>query len=486
MPPMNVLFLSNPARGYYRFFNALAKRFEAQGHKACFAVDSPYSAYVNRLEETGAEVFDFSRFFAGFRCDGTVPEAYRGFNLNAMLLADFERGQVFRFWGRKPDGYSDALKGALIAFFSKIFEDKKIDAVVFENIAGAFAHMAWAVCQCTGVRYIGITSTRLPGRFSITDDPLSECAPIERTLREIQDGSVVVDEVVRQWSADYLRDIDNVTPDYMAFNGLDRPGLITGLGHRERIRIWLGALRHVGDRHEYSFGLGSPLRRRFETMRRAMGRRRRIGKLGRFYSQPVAGEKYLLYPLHYHPEASTSILAGTYLNEYEVIRNIAFNLPEGVRLYVKDHRSAYGFPTLDFYEALVRLPNVRLIEPFAPTKVLIRGCEAVVTLTSTVGYEALMIGKRVFLFGNVFYQFHPDVVRITDPSKLFDLFQEWLRRPLRSDAAYNQQFLQAYYLTTYPGVLNLAGKNAADLAASIYPAIAEAVGGRRVVGATSL
>src|SRR5690606_36008536 len=121
------------------------------------------------------------------------------------------------------------------------------------------------------------------------------------------------------------------------------------------------------------------------------------------YENPPHTEKYILYPLHYHPEASTSVLAGTYLDELAVIKNISFSLPHGVKLYVKDHVSAYGYPSLEFYEKLKNLPNVRLLSPFENTKILIARSCAVITLTSTVGYEALLMGKRVFLYGRVFY-----------------------------------------------------------------------------------
>jgi len=129
----------------------------------------------------------------------------------------------------------------------------------------------------------------------------------------------------------------------------------------------------------------------------------KVGLVKRLYQAPVEGEQFLLYPMHFHPESSTSILAGTYLDEYEVIRNIAFSLPEGVRLYVKDHISAWGYPALDFYRRIKRLPNVRLLGPNEPTKQLIKASAGVITLTSTVGYEALLLKTRVFLFGQVFY-----------------------------------------------------------------------------------
>lgn len=470
---MNVLFLSNPARGYYRFFNSLADMFKADGHSVVFAVDCNYSAYLNRLEATGFPVHVFSEFFSRTECSAEILEEYSGFNLNSMLLPDYDRARVFRYWERRGGHYYDSLKSALLSFYSEIFQRHAIDLVVFENVAGAFAHTAWAVCQQRGVRYFGLTSTRLPGRFAISSDPLGEGKPIERILAGIGQGNVDVPEDVRRWSEEYLDNIDRIVPDYMKFNGLDRAAILSDLGGRERFRIWAGTLRFMFARHEYAFGIGNPLRRRWEVLRRTLARRWRLPALERYYDAPVEGEDYLLYPLHYHPEASTSLLSGAYLDEFEVIRNIAFNLPQGVKLYVKDHLSARGFPTVSFYRNVASLPNVRVIRASAPTKQLIRNSRAVITLTSTVGYEALLLGKRVFLFGTVFYEFHPNVVRIQNPTALFSLLEEWLDRPLRVGRDYNLEFVQAYYLSTLPGVLNLAGRDAARLAQELYPHLTE-------------
>jgi hypothetical protein len=470
---MNVLFLSNPARGYYRFFNSLAGMFKADGHSVVFAVDCDYSAYLNRVAATGFPVHVFSEFFSGTEPDEEILEEYSGFNLNSMLLPDYDRARVFRYWERRGGNYYDSLKSALLSFYTKIFQRHAIDLVVFENVAGAFAHTAWAVCQKRGVRYVGLTSTRLPGRFAISSDPLGEWKPIERILAEIGQGSVDVPEDVRRWSEEYLDNIDRIVPDYMKFNGLDRTAILSDLAIGERFRIWAGAMRFMFSRHEYAFGIGNPLRRRWEVLRRTIARRCRLPALERYYDAPVEGETYLLYPLHYHPEASTSLLSGAYLDEYEVIRNIAFNLPQGVKLYVKDHLSGRGFPPVSFYRNVASLPNVRLIRASAPTKQLIRDSKAVITLTSTVGYEALLLGKRVFLYGTVFYEFHPNVVRVQNPSALFSLLEAWLDRPLEAGRDYNLEFVQAYYLSTLPGVLNLAGRDAARLAQELYPHLME-------------
>ena len=129
--------------------------------------------------------------------------------------------------------------------------------------------------------------------------------------------------------------------------------------------------------------------------------------LVKIYDRVNENESFFLYPLHYHPESSTSVHARHYINELNTITNIAFNLPFGKLLYVKDHPSAAGNPKINFYTELKKIPNVRLINHEMNIKNLIKKSEGIITLTSTVGFEALMYNKPVYVFGDVFYEFHP-------------------------------------------------------------------------------
>ena len=294
----------------------------------------------------------------------------------------------------------------------------------------------------------------MPGRFAITNDPLNDNETAEK-FRAIRSGKLFVEPEVRGWCEKYLANIENVAPDYMKNNGLNKTGLVKRYAKPDKLVRIITVLRHGGDDSYHSFQIGNPVRTYINLFLRNVKRRLKLNIIRKQYDKPVDGEPFILYPIHFHPESSTSILAGTYLNEYEVIRNIAFNLPQGVKLYVKDHISAWGYPPIDFYRKIVRLPNVRLLGPNEPTKQLIKASRGIITLTSTVGYEALLLKRRVFLFGHVFYDFHKGVTRVENPSALFSLLQATLARPVDWDDQYNSDFLCAHHHATLPGSLDI-------------------------------
>lgn len=473
--PMNILLLSNGAPGYYRFFNKLVQRFHEDGNDVVVAVDSEFSRAENKLDQLGFSIHEFSSFFAQHEINKSILERYAKYNINSALLSDFERAEVYKVWGKRDGKFFEKLKSALLSFFEEIVIKHKVNVVLYENVSNAFAHFAFFVCKEHNIYYCGVGGSRLPGRFSISSDPLNDHVEIEKLTNKIQAGEIVVEPAVKEWCENYLNNIDSITPDYMKSNGLDNTNVFLKYLKLEKFKKIWRAIGHINDDHLHSFQIGNPLNISWQMFKRACARKVKTMLMRRKYDTAKSSEHFLLYPMHFHPESSTSILAGSYLNEYEVIKNIAFNLPQGLVLYVKDHISAWGYPSLGFYEKVLGLPNVRLLAPTAPTKQLIKDSVAVVTLTSTVGYEALLLNKRVFLYGHVFYKFHPGVVQVVNPSGLFELFEFELKRNLDFDKKYNLDFLAGYYLATIKGGLNYMQEDqaAAELVKQLYGFINE-------------
>lgn len=131
---------------------------------------------------------------------------------------------------------------------------------------------------------------------------------------------------------------------------------------------------------------------------------------------------YYFYPLHLEPEASVLYWAdGYYSGQVKLIENIAAQLPPNVYLYVKDHPHILGYRKIYDYFKLKRIPNIRLLNPQINGKDVIRKSLGVFTLNGTAGFEALLLGKDVFVFGTPYYSMCKNVVRINDIKKIYDL-----------------------------------------------------------------
>jgi hypothetical protein len=123
-----------------------------------------------------------------------------------------------------------------------------------------------------------------------------------------------------------------------------------------------------------------------------------------YFSEPNENEKYFFYPLHFEPEAVVLYYAdGWYEGQIKLIENIAMQLPAGIFLYVKDHPHGGTYRDVRDYKRLLRLKNIRLIQPEISGKFLIKNSIGVITINGTAGFEALLMKKYVFCFGKAFY-----------------------------------------------------------------------------------
>jgi hypothetical protein len=121
---------------------------------------------------------------------------------------------------------------------------------------------------------------------------------------------------------------------------------------------------------------------------------------------------YVIFPIHYEPEATLSYFSEYYQEQEYLISNIAKTLRNNQILLVKEHPEQPGaLLNKKFRTILKRTSNVFFIKAEYPTKELILKADLVITIASTMGWEALMLNKKVVVFGNVFYDKHPSIIK---------------------------------------------------------------------------
>ena len=122
-----------------------------------------------------------------------------------------------------------------------------------------------------------------------------------------------------------------------------------------------------------------------------------------FKNPDIEYDKYFLFPIHMYPEASTLVLSKYYVNQLETIINISKTLPVHTYLYVKEHKSAMGERKFKFFKELKKYPNIKVLSFKENTFELINNSLGIITLSSTVGWEGLLLKKSVIVLGDVFY-----------------------------------------------------------------------------------
>ena len=133
--------------------------------------------------------------------------------------------------------------------------------------------------------------------------------------------------------------------------------------------------------------------------------------------RPRLGDKYIFYALHLEPEANINN-RGLISNQLWVIKSLAEALPDGYKLYVKEHPMQFSladwahgrffhmshnmewFRSKQFYAEILRIPNVHLIAVDTDSSGLIAHAQAVATICGTVALEAVVQRKPLLVFSD--------------------------------------------------------------------------------------
>jgi hypothetical protein len=457
---MNYLVLANLAPNYFNFFAPLTSELRNRGHQVFYVLDSQTSVDYNSLHHE-CNRFVFSDFMKNEVKRSVSGEAVyakiRNKNRLWNFFPDYDRSMYYHIISRNMSNHAEILVEGMFWFLYNIIIQNDIRGIFYENASNLLALTAEAIChELLEVQYYGLEFSRLPGRFFIAEDYRNNSRKIENMLQVIQMGKECISRDTRQYVEEYLEKFMMTVPTYMKTNGL-ADGFFKRYFRPEKFKILFFRIKHSFGVDKYDFQTGNQLKVSAGMVWRYFKRMLRSWRVKHLYARDIQPERerFIFYPLHFHPEASTSVVACNYGSELEVIRNLAFNLPRGVKLYVKEHPSAVALESYSFYDAICRLPGVRFIPHYFNAKELIRQSLGVVTLTSTAGYEALILKKKVLLFGNVFYQCHKNVRKVGCLVELpNDL--DWLIAPVNDQGldGYNFDFVAAYYLSTFPMNLN--------------------------------
>ena len=160
--------------------------------------------------------------------------------------------------------------------------------------------------------------------------------------------------------------------------------------------------------------------------------------------------KYVYFPLHKQPEASTSPMGSYFVYQDLVVDILLETLPDDMYLFIKPH--VLRGNRFKFFERLRKHPKIRVLDPSVNSYDLMINSHAVVTVTGTVGWEAFLNKVPVLMFGNYFYQDAPNVYKVGSADEVRDalwLIQESTEGTF-SDAKINA-FLMALQDTTFSG-----------------------------------
>lgn len=321
----------------------------------------------------------------------------------------------------------------------RIFDQARPNCIIDFASVGIFRGVLDRVANRRGVLYLH-PFAQLADRFSLYTRVNEDYSFINRTYNQLLTQEAPCEEGWRYLNLFRETNQQSIYKFHQIQNDSTSSNTSKGLGRvlREKARVALKPLIFaksvIGEIRLRLFAAGNPmLRYNFQLYKNLpsiklyrsllhWSRKAMLSLHSPFYNSPMPNN-YAFMTLHLQPEASTSVMAPFFANQRYVIENTVRALPFHWKLVIKPHPFMIGKEPVGFYRHLKKIPNVHLVPPTANTRQLIMGSQAVVTITGTSGFEALLLGKKVIVLGNPFFGICHSVSKCTDFTQLHSLFR---------------------------------------------------------------
>lgn len=312
------------------------------------------------------------------------------------------------------------IAGALQQAVARLFEQQHFDGFLSEPVALFITHVVFYHCRKSGTRQLLWCNTYFSGYFYFADK--SEISkPIRRSPLSEADTLALRESV-----AAYAHGVvgDRAGPVYhYAFSGVKsshlgylkqrsgrsplvlRPGMVSRLIQLARVaRVMLARLRFPSGSDFMT--AGAVVEHRFYL--------RCLFASASIYDTPP--QEYsadnVVYPLQYEPEASLLYFAPHHVDQVSFIETVLRALPHGKVLWVKEHPNQFGALNEAPWRALKkRYDNLRFVHGRQNGRELIKKSALLVTISSTMGLDGLLLGRKVLVGGEVFYSRFTGAIR---------------------------------------------------------------------------
>ncbi|MFA6530272.1 MAG: hypothetical protein WCT31_00950 [Candidatus Micrarchaeia archaeon] len=341
----------------------------------------------------------------------------------------------------------------LVREFEGFLKKNKPDFLVFDCIASLPAFALYNVAKKMDIQTVTFTYSRAEDRVYFVSNPYDKPDEVLSFFKEIRKNGKRPKKAEEEALAFLERfRSQGVKPKYIQNMAVSEKNIFSLKGHVARFFEYWKEYYLDGYSNDYTFKGKNPFKRTYEKA--AFFTRKKM-KYKSYFEPAVEGESFAFFPLHLDPELATMVQAPPYVDQAALIRTIARALPMNMKLYVKEHPLMFsrGWRAPKFYEAIKKIPNVRLVDPNLSAREMIQKSKLVLTITGTAGFEALLYQKPMICFGEAMYTDMEFVVKAKNLLDLPKIIASALSS-YRHDEKELTDFLVALYHKSVP--INLA------------------------------
>jgi hypothetical protein len=444
------------------------ERLESANTIFDLVVTSHYDAYLGHYEKVNLDAL------------AMTPELY-------SLVAPFE-GQALSMLDRvrycEPENYPPPRSGMPpfqdsfdaradlfsrhCRFWNHVFDQYRIDAVISQNFGHqGFDFVALSLAEAKGIPTLIFNETGQFPCVQFVQERVRDLGTFElgRTLK-----NRVSHEMLAEDPAFIRRSLDSIekAPDRFGamaeYTTSPLGSWLTDLNVRAAkpsVSVVLGALSNKWQR--FKSRPGTRLRALFRTFNRIRRTQASMSEERRHSRVPDLGTKFVYFPLHFQPEATTSVKGRHFYRLREAVSFVAEHLPNGWSLVVKEHphqwRRFYD-RKLGFFAELAKIPRVQLVHHSYDNNPLIEQSEAVVCVShSSITAYANTNNKPVISLGDSHFRRSPKYFCITSTKDLENAFRLISGEDMTSELHHRENFVRELETGTFEGLLGYTPKN---------------------------
>lgn len=167
---------------------------------------------------------------------------------------------------------------------------------------------------------------------------------------------------------------------------------------------------------------------------------------------PTHSSKNVVYPLQYEPEASLLYFAPEIVSQLSFVETVLKSLPSDCLLWVKEHPNQFGaLGEKEWRELRRRYGNLRFIHGRQSGRELIKRCGPVVTISSSMGMDALLLGRKVLVAGRIYYRSFSGAIPVRSHSELNARLNDAASYEPSDNSGANVEELIEFAQNSYPG-----------------------------------
>lgn len=388
--------------------------------------------FISWEKDIRNELFDTSNTF--YQC---IDDAWkgRGFQvLHKALLDEQDRvtindhRSIFLYminrldpFGIMDDSRKESFFIDLYLKWKAIVEGRGISLVISPSIPHrVFDYALYLVCKSKGITFLMFQMTQFPLYSYIIDD--IDSVPV--WIKEIPDSAKacdgkLLDIVLESIDKVRKRDYQYAKPEYMVLQEINQSkSYIIRLILKQLIRV--NKLFEVANTYRVKPGY-QPEDSNYTNLELLIDKikwhrfKLRLKKKYDMICQerPFSSDcKFVLVALHYQPEETTCPTGGIYFNQMLIIERLNKYLPGDYKILVKEHKSQFNNylegeagRTVGYYDEISRISSrIEFVDVDSDPFKLIDKSAFVVTVSGTIGWEAVLRGRPVIHFGRAWYE----------------------------------------------------------------------------------